>query len=228
MKRKFGAIAGMAALGVAVYLGSRLGAQVPAGPVQAPAQTRVGVVNMVQVIKNYHKFKTFDDELRLLAKPFEERDKELRKNLQQWTEAVARPDFNQKEQAEGEIKKRKREIEDNALEAKKLLAKRNDEQIVQLYHEVEDAVKKYAVSNGYHIVLQYDERTNPSEIYSPINIQRKLQGSASTGCAVPVYIAPGLDLTQAVVSNLNAGAPTAAAAPAGTTPTATPVRPAGN
>jgi Skp family chaperone for outer membrane proteins len=214
VKRKVSLVAGMATLGVAVYLGSRLWAQAPAAPAQAPAQTRIGLVNTLQVIKSYHKFKTFDDELRRLATPFEENDKKLRANLEAWTKESQKPNLQaaEREKAEKEMKDRKRQIEDNALEAKKLLAKRNDEQIVQLYHEIEDAVKRYAVSNGFHIILQYDERTNPAELYSPINIQRKLQGSAGTGCTVPVYVTAGLDITQAVIANLNAGAPSAAPA----------------
>jgi Skp family chaperone for outer membrane proteins len=224
VKSKVVLVAGIAALGVAAYVGSRLGAQTPAA-VQAPAQTRIAFVNTVFLIKNYHKFKTFDAELQELAKPYEKRDKELRDNMKLWQDTVKKPDCPQaqRDQGEQEIKKRQREIEDNREAAKKVLAKRNDEQIVQLYREIEDTVKRYAGQNGYHVVLQFDERTNPAEIYSPVNIQRKLQGSAGTGCCVPVHMAPGLDITQPVLAILNpAGAAPApattgggAAAPAG-------------
>jgi Skp family chaperone for outer membrane proteins len=207
----------MATLGVAVYFGSRLWAQQPAGAPQAPPQTRVGLVNTLQVIKSYHKFKTFDDEMRRLAKPFEDNDKKLRDNLLEWQKAAANPSLSaqDREKAETEIKERKRQIEDNALQAKKVLASRYDDQFKQLYIEVEDAIKRYAGPNGYHIVLQYDEKQAPHELHSPPNIQRKLQASATTGCCVPIYIAPGLDITLQIIANLNAGAPAASAPPAG-------------
>jgi len=209
VKRTAGFVAGLATLGVAVYFGSRLWAQQPAAAPQAPPQTRVGLVNTLQVIKNYHKFKTFDDEMRRLAKPFEDNDKKLRDNLNEWQKALNNAGLSQqdRDKAEIEIKERKRQIEDNALQAKKVLGTRYDDQFKQLYIEVEDAIKRYSVSNGYHIVLQFDEKQAPHELHSPPNIQRKLQASASTGCCVPVYIAPGLDITLQVVANLNAGAP---------------------
>jgi Skp family chaperone for outer membrane proteins len=217
VKRKMGLFAGILALGLAVYLGSRLWAQAPAAPVQAPAQTRVALVNVVQVITNYHKFKTFQDELGRLAKPYKDREAELTKNLTAWETQLKKPDATpqQKEEAEKQIKERKRQIEDNAIEAKKVLAKRNDEQFVQLYREVEDAVKRYAAPNGFHLVLQFNEPPNASDLYNIKNIYRKLEGATATGCCSPVYVAPGLDITAGVLNLLNAGAPAAAAAPAG-------------
>jgi Skp family chaperone for outer membrane proteins len=209
-------LAGAAALGLAVYLGSRLWAQAPAAQAQAPAQTRIAMVNMVQVITNYHKFKTFQDELGRLAKPYKEREAELTKNLDAWQARLKQEGITpqQRDEAEKQIKERKRQIEDNALDAKKVLAKRNDEQFVQLYREVEDAVKGYAGPNNFAIVLQFNEPPNASDLYNIKNIYRKLEGATATGCCSPVYIAPGLDITEGVLRNLNAGAP-AASAPAG-------------
>jgi Skp family chaperone for outer membrane proteins len=211
-----GLCAGALALGLAVYLGSRLWAQAPAAPVQAPAQTRVALVNIVQVITNYHKFKTFQDELGRLAKPYKDREAELTKNLEAWQAVLKNPASTQKqkEDAEKQITERKRQIEDNAMEAKKLLAKRNDEQFVQLYREVEDAVKRYAAPNGFHLVLQFNEPPNASDLYNVKNIYRKLEGATATGCCSPVYVAPGLDITAGVLSLLNAGAPATASGPA--------------
>ena len=217
MKRKMGLFAGALALGLAVYLGSRLWAQAPAAPVQAPAQTRVALVNIVQVITSYHKFKTCQDELGRLAKPYKDREAELTKNLEAWQAVLKNPASTpkQKEDAEKQITERKRQIEDNAIEAKKILKKRNDEQFLQMYREVEDAVKRYAAPNGFHIVLQFNEPPNASDLYNVQNIYRKLEGATATGCCSPVYVAPGLDITAGVLSLLNAGAPAAAAAPAG-------------
>src|SRR5262249_33644584 len=118
VKRNVSLLAGAAALGLAVYLGSQLWAQAPAAPVQAPAQTRVALVNVVQVITNYHKFKTFQDELGRLAKPFKDREAELTKNMKAWQAVLENPASKQeqKEEAEKQIKERKRQIEDNAIE----------------------------------------------------------------------------------------------------------------
>ncbi len=220
MKRKVGLVAAVAALGVGIYFGTRLWAQQPAAA-QAPAQTRVAVVNVIQVIKSFHKFKTFNDEMAKLAKPFEDKDKDYRKNIQQWQDALKNdPKYQapaEREKADQAVKQFQRAIEDNTLEAKKVLAKKNDEQMVQLYHEVEDAVKRYAASNGYHIVLAHDEKS-ATEAYQPANIQRKLQGAAGTGGTFLMYSAPGLDITSGVVAALNSGAQATAPAPGGAAP----------
>jgi Skp family chaperone for outer membrane proteins len=207
VNRKVALAAAVAALGLAVYLGSRLWAQPPAGAVQAPAQTKVALVNLVQVIKNYHKYKTFEDEQKNLAKPFEERNKALQENLKQWQKVLENPGSTpqDKEKAEKEIKERKRQIEDNVAEFKRALGKRSDDQLVQLYREVEDATQRYAGNNGFSVVLQYNEPPVAAERYSAMNIQRKLQAAAATGCCIPVFIAPGLDITDGVVANLNGG-----------------------
>jgi Skp family chaperone for outer membrane proteins len=203
VKRTVAIVAGLAAAGVgALYLGSTLSAQGPA-PAQAPAQTRIGVVNTIQILKSYHKFTTFQTELKGIAKPFEDEDKKLKENLKKWEDYGQQPNLAaaDREKAEDAIQKHKREIQDNALRGRKALTKRTDEQLVQLYREIEDAVSRYAASNGFHLVLQYDDAA--AEKYSAPNLQRKMNGIASTGCTGLMYSAPGLDLTGAVIANMN-------------------------
>src|SRR5262249_1677340 len=105
VKRKASLFAAAAALGLAVFLGRRLWAQAPAAPVQAPAQTRIALVNVVQAITNYHKFKTFQDELGRLAKPYKDREADLTKNLNAWQKELEKKDITpqQKEEAEKQI-----------------------------------------------------------------------------------------------------------------------------
>src|SRR5262245_23857986 len=62
-------LAGLATVGVAVYVGSRLWAQTPAATAQttaaaAPAQIRVAVVNLFNVMQNYNKAKFYETELK--------------------------------------------------------------------------------------------------------------------------------------------------------------------
>lgn len=221
MKRTVAIVAGLAAAGVgALYLGSTLSAQGPApAQAQAPAQTRIGVVNTIQILKSYHKFITFQTELKGIAAPFEAEDKKLKENLKKWEDYAQQPGLppGKKEEAEDAIQKHKREIQDNALRGRKALAKRSDEQLVQLYREIEDAVSRVAASSGFHLVLQYDDAPPPDK-HSGGNIQRKMNGIASTGCTGLMYSAPGLDLTGAVIQNLNQSAPAPSPAAGGGTP----------
>jgi Skp family chaperone for outer membrane proteins len=210
-------VVGTAALGLAVYLGSRLWAQAPAAPVQAPAQTRVAVVNTVQLLTSYHKFKGFQEELNVLAKPYKENIAKLETNKKEWEKVKLNPNAAEKDrlQADIEITKRKREMEDLDNEGKKVIGKRYEEGFVQLYREVEDCIKRYAASNGFHIVLQFSEPPNLTDLYTMRNLNRKLEGLTAVGASMPIYTAPGLDITANVLANLNASAPQAGAPAAG-------------
>jgi Skp family chaperone for outer membrane proteins len=213
-------LVGTAALGLAVYLGSRLWAQAPAAPVQAPAQTRIAVVNTVQLLTSYYKFKAFQEELNVLAKPYKENVAKLETNKQEWEKVLKNPNAPEKDrqQAEIEIRKRKHEMDDLDAEGKKVIGKRYEDGFVQLYREVEDCIKRYAAANGFHLVLQFSEPPNATDLYTMRNLNRKLEGLTAVGASMPIYTAPGLDITSGVLTNLNANAPRAAAGGAAPAP----------
>ena len=124
----------LASLGPMATRGSR-----PAAA-QAPTHTRIALVNIIQVIKNFHKFKAFNEDMAKLAKPYEDKDKELVNHIQQWKDHIAKATLTAEKRAEAEqaLKTLQRQREDNAEKAKKDLSKRNDEAMVQLYREVEE------------------------------------------------------------------------------------------
>ena len=225
MKRTVGIVAGLAALGVVAYVGTHLRAQQPGAPTQAaaPAQTRVAVINLLQVIKNYNKAKFYESELDETLKPFRAKGEELKKALLQWQNWMADPKNTAKpEEREGGEKNTtncKRQLEDLDKEARKAFGKKREQQVVQLYREVDDAVKRYAASNGFHLVLSYGEPVNASDLYSAANIARKLEGIQMGGACTPMYLADGMDISAAVTDALNraypgSGSPVGAASPA--------------
>jgi len=221
----------MAAVGVAVYIGSQLWAQQPGQPGAgaAPASTKVGLVNLSQVIQGYKKFKTYQDELKKLVEPFQKKDEEIVEGLKKAQKALEDPKTAGKDREDWDGYKTQllRAREDLTNKVKKELAKKSDEQIVQLYKEVEEAVKGYAAPNGYHVVLQYNDAPSPNEKLNPGYIQRKLERAG--GACMPMYIAGGLDISNDIINNLNqrydaqGGATPVSAAPA-----ANPTGPAAN
>ena len=78
MKRKAGILARLVVLGVVVYLGGRLCAQQPVAPPAQPTPTRIGMVNMVEVVKNYKKAQNLEAELRRLQQEWENKLKPFR------------------------------------------------------------------------------------------------------------------------------------------------------
>jgi Skp family chaperone for outer membrane proteins len=205
-------VAGVLTVGAALYCGASLLAQAPQPAAQppaaqqAPAQTRVAFVNLHIVLKNYKKTKIYDDEVERIVKPLRDKGEEAKSNIKKAEEALRDVKLDPTLRAQHEKSGRdwKRYLEDLEIEANKLVGKKREEQLVQLYHEIEDAVGRYAAANGFTAVLQYTEPETAAEKYSAQNIQRKLAGSSQTGCTVPIYFHPGLDISAAVIANLNA------------------------
>jgi len=228
VKRTFGILAGLAVLGAAVYLG-RIWAQ-PPQPAQPPAhvQTRSGLVNMVQILKNYKKFQRIEEEIRAKSLALENwlkplRDKAIALKGEYGSEKVT---AQRKEEIEHEMRKLQLEMQEKEDQAKKELVKINGDAAVQIYHEVEDAVKLYARSNSLDLVMFYNDAVTEPDFYHPANVQRKLTQPAAV---MPMYVAPGMDISDSVCSMLNQryagsasnqpapgqpGAPTPAPAPA--------------
>jgi Skp family chaperone for outer membrane proteins len=212
VKRTLFLLVGVIALGTAIYASSKLWAQTP-GAVATGTKTKVGVLNLTYVIKNYSKFKTYQDQLKAKVDPFQLRDtgyktegEKLAKQAQQpQTTAVSR------EGIEKRLKELQRLIEDNKAEAQKVLVKEQEAQLVTLYKDIRNVVDKFAVAHGYDLVMHYNDVITPEEYWSPPNIARKMQA----GAAMPMYISGGVDISASVLATLNAAS--------GGTTTTTPV-----
>jgi Skp family chaperone for outer membrane proteins len=224
VKRTVAIVAGLAALGVLAYVGNHLRAQAPGSGAAAPAQTRIAVINLLQVIKNYNKAKFYESELEETLKPFRAKAEQLKSDLVKWQNYMNDPKTaatitqETKEQGEKSVINIKRQIEDLDKEARKAFGKKRETQIVQLYKEVDDAVKRYAPANGFHLVLAYGEPVNAADMYSPPNIARKLEGIQMGGACMPIFFSEGMDISAPVVDALNRSYPGGAAA-TGTNPT---------
>jgi Skp family chaperone for outer membrane proteins len=197
-----GISAGVVTFGLLAYLGNSLWVHAQPG---ASGGTRVATVNMYVVMKNYKKVEVYKNEITKLAEPFETKMKELQKNYDQWVTYSKTPNLSEadKNKATQALTTLKRQMEDHRTEAQKVLMKRGQEQIVQVYREIEDAVQKYAASNGIHLVLHYLEPVG-SEVYTATNVDRKMNGPGNVGACSPIFIAPsGVDISNEVVHVLN-------------------------
>jgi Skp family chaperone for outer membrane proteins len=190
----------------ASYVGSQLSAQQTATQ-PAPAQTRVAFVNIVTVFQKYQKAMFFKAELEKKLEPFKSEAKKLNEEAEQWRDWVKKnPNLSpaDRDKADKAILARKRRLEDINREVQKLVGEKNEQQVIQLYKEVNDAVAGYARANGFQAVLAYGD-ADPAEtdIYTFANISRKVQGMEMGGGVSPMYIAPGMDISNAVVTTLN-------------------------
>lgn len=200
MKRMVGISAGVLAFGLLACLGNALFVQAQPG---TSGGTRVATVNMYTVMKKYKKVEVFKAEMQTLAKPFEEDMKKLDNAYTKWVEFAKHPGIKpeDKDKAQKTLVELKRQMEDKKTEAQKVIVARGQEQIVQVFREIEAGIQKYAASNGIHIVLHYLE---PEEgKYTAPNIDRKLNGCGNVGACCPIFMAPGVDISEDVVKVLN-------------------------
>jgi len=188
----------------------------------ARASTKLGLLNMSYVMKNYQKTIALQAEFKEMVQPLINRVKAKQAQYESLgKEAQSKPD--QRETYERQMIQIKREIEDLNKEAQSQIGKREQELLVALYKEVQDATSRVAQSHGYDIVMHYNDGLTSADYWNPNNIARKMQ----EGACLPIYYGNGVEISTSVVEVLNqayakanpAGAAGAAGTP--TTPTGT-------
>lgn len=230
MKKTLIVAAGLLVVTTVVVVNGRLGAQGTIAPAASARGTRIATMNLAYVIKNYQKFKAFENEMKGSLKQFDERLAGKRAMMEALGKEAANPATTpaQKDELEKKGRDIQRSVEDINNDAKAFIGKKRDDQIVQLYKEVQDAAQRYALSQGIDLVLHYTDATTQEDYYNPVNVARKLQ---SPGC-MPLYAAQGTDISQEVVIALNrayTGGNGSTALPAtGTGATAATTTPTGN
>jgi len=204
VKRTILLVAGIAALAVAAYCGTRLWAQqTPAAG--ASVGTRVAVVNVGTVFSKYAKANVFKEELQKTIKPFKDKADGWRKQVIEYNDMLQKQDFSKykKEDLEKAVLERKRAMEDMDREVRNLIGKQQEDQLVQLWKEISTHIRAYGASKGFHVVLGYGDPMDQKELDTFANINRKMQGMDMGGLC-PLYVAQGLDISEEVVQSLNA------------------------
>jgi len=205
-------------LGILAYVGSRLRAQ-PTTANPAP-QTKVAMVNIGQVIKGYAKWKVYQEEFKAKVDVFEAKAKELKKSQEDYAKAAQNPSFSaeQRDQYEKAVKTVRNQLQDLSDDAKSQLGKMQADQYTILYNDVRTIVSEMAGARGLELVFQYNDVFAGDPAANALSVQRRLTSDG----ALPIYAAPGMDISQAVMDTLNAryksampGTPTAAAPGAG-------------
>lgn len=168
-------------------------------------RTRVALLNLTYVLKNYDKYKHFQEDIKHVMEPAQERDKKLRAQLEKLRVQAEKQKENSSivpakaEDLEEKAKKIQRELEDNSQKAKKILGKKTEEEMKSLFRDVEQAAKRYAEIHDIDIVMHYNDATTAEEYMSSQNIARKLQ----TGALMPIYWTRGVDISKDLVEMMS-------------------------
>jgi Skp family chaperone for outer membrane proteins len=163
---------------------------------------RVGVVNIWTVVKNYKRtadlraelqgiVKTYDDQLAPTKRDLEGRKAQLADDTK-YTE-------DQKLALKKEVKRLERDISEKGEEMRDVLIKKESEQATGVFREIEDAIHQVAKSRGMDLVLVYGDTPDEKDRNVAANLARKINTSA----CIPLYVAPGTELTDEVLKRLN-------------------------
>ena len=207
-------VAFVVALGIALTLSCQASAQTGAQPTGG---SRIAVVNIYTIMKNYKKVEMLNETIKTELAPIEKKMKEADEQMQAWQKIYSDPktEPGKKEEAFKNVTAYKRYLEDLVVQRNKVLVKRGEEQAVQVYREISDAIQRFAVSNGISLVLQYYEPTESEDLWSSRNIRRKLHECSNAGACAPIFIGQGLDVSNQVLSILNSKFGTTGITPTG-------------
>ncbi len=186
-------------VGLLVFAGMSLSQPKP--PAQAP-RTRIGLINLARLFREYQKVVKYSADNKKLLKPFEEKSGEIKHNAETLVKELDKKDLAEDKRAEFEkkLKECHRQMEEVNHEAKMLLTKKNEEQMVLVFKDVTAAARRWAKAHDIDLVMHYSDMSpEDPEYYSPGNIDRKIQARG----LVPDFIAPGMDITRDVVADLN-------------------------
>lgn len=184
-------------------------AQNQAAPARSSTKFGVAVIDIAKIFKEHVRFKQQMDQLRKQVEGVEEglkQERDFINNLieQQKQFATGSQDYKN---MDDQILKRQADFNLSAAKNKKELVDKQDKLYFQVYEEINQMVKGYCEHFGVSIVLR-----NSNEVPDPNDHQAVLRAINKP----IVYLAPGMDITQDILTELNRGASaTAPVAPTG-------------
>ena len=196
------------------YGSSYLSAQTPVGgaggggAAQPQAGTKIAVVNIGLVFNQYQRAQAFKADLEKTLEPFKAKAKKLTDEMKAWADETRKPGFKieMKPTYDNAILKNQRELEDMDREIKSLLGKKQEENLVTLWKEVNTGVERVAQAYGFQIVLGYGDPMDKETLHLFPNVNRKMQ-AMDLGSTVPLYVHNSVDLSQAIADTLNSWLP---------------------
>ena len=157
---------------------------------------KVGLIDMAYVFKNYKKFESLREDLKVEISDSEEKAKEMQKGiveLQQKMKGLVEgaPEYSKYEQ---QAVKQAAEFENFRRQMSREFLKKESQIYLQVYNEVSKMVEKYATHFNYTLIIRFNREDLDTE-----NPQQLLQGMNRQ----VVYYRPNEDITTPVLESLN-------------------------
>jgi Skp family chaperone for outer membrane proteins len=196
VKRKVVLVAGIAALAVGLYFGSRVGAKTDSFPAAPAAQTRVAVMNMAKIASDYKRTAVLRKAIEEDTVVFEKKLKDIQVKMQAYKEMPTDP--KAAEDVQKQLLSLKHQGEDITAERNRVITEKSTEGEKSIYKDIKAAVEVFAHSRNIDLVLFYNDVTDPAIEYSPQALQKRIVTSG-----MPIYTSQGTDVTVEVTHVLN-------------------------
>jgi Skp family chaperone for outer membrane proteins len=180
-------------------------AQPPAVKVnpQQIGATRFAVVNIGLVFNNYEKAQVFKKELESTLQPYKVKAKTLQDRIADWEAQISRnPPAPKTEELRVKVRDAKRQLEDMSSEITRLIGKKQEDNLVQLWKEVQAGIHSYATQNGIEVVFGYGDPIEKELLGLFPSVNRKMQ-AMDLGSTVPLFVTPRAEIGDAVADLLN-------------------------
>jgi RNA polymerase sigma factor (sigma-70 family) len=174
----------------------------PAGEGARPLQTRIGLINLTRVLKGSKKHQSVQAGLRAKMDQVKQKLDALKIQLDKYQADCDDPatPAGRRDESARQVHQLKREMEAEQERARGTLNKMSGDALGTMYREVEDIANRIAKRDGLELVMFYTDAVTEADFYNPDAVQRKL---TQPGALMPMIVAPGMDITDAVIDGLN-------------------------
>jgi Skp family chaperone for outer membrane proteins len=162
--------------------------------------TKVGVINISQVIKDFARANAIGQEILDTAKDYEKELKAVKEQLDADEAATGKmPEGEEKDAASKRLREGQNALKEKDVEYQKTIRRRRDDMAIEVNKAIQHTTEKIARQRGFDLVLTCPHVATKEEIGSLTDAMRRMTASA-------VWVAwnhPDLDLTDDVIGALN-------------------------
>ena len=195
MKRMFSYLSGVLVLSIGMLVfASAKAAETPTGP-----RSKIAVFNIAKVLRGYNKANQQGKEIAEKRAGYLTQINTLRNKINDKNKELGASAPTGKDRIQDEIYQLNAEIDKLDRTASKLLSEMSNDTIVRVYKEIQGLVKDVADANGFDMIMAYPDASDEKEKGTPLVAQLMLQ----TPALIPFHVAPSMDITDYIVTNLN-------------------------
>jgi Skp family chaperone for outer membrane proteins len=156
---------------------------------------KICVVNMGALFRDYDKARKYKKELDAELAPIKAKTAAIEARLKRDFREPGGP-VTREEMTKGCFA-----LVDLETEARNLVGKKQETQLVEIYGDIQTALKEHAERNSYRVILGYGDPPN-LDPFSFAAVNRRLDAMDKGGMTL-TFVQPELDVTNAVLQRLN-------------------------